>query len=506
MGNRERIYDRLVQQLWLAADSRYREAQNRRNKSRDVNKTKRRERYGIQLIGGRAIMFNCFSLWLKDRTILRMSLVCFLILFLGMGLCFAQEVNPFAAPTAAPLLDENLELKYDTGNSDGKQSYGGSCPAIQFSLADLGGAGDSLFLKGFKLYASRYGGRFNPATTNVYVYIIDSKDKVLQKAAFPYALFDFDPKWVNLVLQNPIPIQQGESRLTIVVDPEAHQTKGVYFHYNKNPQKSHSLKATPGKGYENLPDREWLIRAYFGKGSASDSLVATAPQLQASVSTNESPKIIATSPAMGATDVNPALSEVTVTFDQDMGGGMSWTGGPPALPDIPQGQKPYWRDKRTCVLPVKLESARKYRVGINAPSFKNFRSVQGIPAEVAAIEFSTQGYSADSVVAPQKPVVIDMTPPNGISNVNPNTSELRITFNVPMGGGCSWVGGGPNFPEIPQGQRAYWLQDKMTCVLPVRLKPNWEYRLGLNSQTFTNFRSESGVPLDPVLYTFKTGQ
>ena len=44
------------------------------------------------------------------------------------------------------------------------------------------------------------------------------------------------------------------------------------------------------------------------------------------------PQIVQTVPAIGATDVDPTLSEITVTFDRDMGKGMSWTGGPPLFP------------------------------------------------------------------------------------------------------------------------------------------------------------------------------
>jgi hypothetical protein len=40
----------------------------------------------------------------------------------------------------------------------------------------------------------------------------------------------------------------------------------------------------------------------------------------------------------------------------------------------------------------------------------------------------------------------------------------------------------------------------------VKLKPNWEYRLGLNSFSHKNFQSAHGVPLEPVVYTFSTGE
>jgi len=212
------------------------------------------------------------------------------------------------------------------------------------------------------------------------------------------------------------------------------------------------------------------------------------------------PSIVSTSPATGATDVNPALSEITVTFDRDMGGGFSWTGGGPEFPSSPAGQKAHWRDKRTCVLPVQLEPGRSYRVGINAPSFKNFRSAEGTPAPISEIRFTTKGTPGP------KPRIVKLVPLNGAKDVDPALTELRVTFNVEMGGGCSWTGSGPQYPTIPEGKRPYWTEDKKTCVLPVQLQPNWEYHLGLNSPSFKNFRSAAGVPLDPVGYSFNTRQ
>lgn len=102
------------------------------------------------------------------------------------------------------------------------------------------------------------------------------------------------------------------------------------------------------------------------------------------------PRIVATSPANGATGVDPGLTEITVTFDQDMAEGFSWTGGGPQYPKTPQGQRPHWRDRRTCVLPVELEAGHDYRVGINSPSYHNFRSSAGQPVEPSAINFSTK--------------------------------------------------------------------------------------------------------------------
>jgi len=216
------------------------------------------------------------------------------------------------------------------------------------------------------------------------------------------------------------------------------------------------------------------------------------------------PEIIATSPRVGEMDVDPALVEITVTFDRDMGKGSSWTGGGPDYPPGPEGKKAIWRDKRTCVLPVRLEAGHYYRVGINSQSFQNFRSAEGVPARPSAIYFTTTGASQDLKRKTAKPQVVGLNPKNGTMDVDPKLTEIRVTFNVAMGGGCSWTGGGSDFPKIPEGKQAFWTDDHMTCVMPVELEPGRMYRLGLNSPSHKNFQSAGGVPLDPVTITFKT--
>ncbi len=221
----------------------------------------------------------------------------------------------------------------------------------------------------------------------------------------------------------------------------------------------------------------------------------------------QAPNIVATSPAVGATDVDPGLKEITVTFDQDMARGFSWTGSGPDYPPIPEGQKPQWRDKRTCVLPVKLEAGHYYRVGINSTSYQNFRSTDGVPAEPSAIYFTTQGADEALKAKTKLPQVVKFSPPNGAQDVAPGLKELRVTFNVPMGGGFSWCTAGDDDHDFPKGRKGkgpYWTGDKKTCVLPVDLKPGMTYRISLNAPEYKNFQSAGGVALEPVAYTFKT--
>ncbi|QEG37622.1 Ig-like domain-containing protein [Bythopirellula goksoeyrii] len=212
---------------------------------------------------------------------------------------------------------------------------------------------------------------------------------------------------------------------------------------------------------------------------------------------NELPAwVVATSPDIGAAGVDPKKSEITITFDRDMQQGMSWTGGPPLFPEVPKGAEAHWRDKRTCVLPVKLKAGKKYRVGINSTSYQNFRSEEDEPVPPTVIYFSTTGM----------PQIVKMVPENGATDVDPKTKALRVTFNVPMSKGMSWMGGGDKFPELPEGKKAKWSSNGKTCILPVILKPNHEYQLGINSRSHINFQSKSGVPVEPVAYSFKTGE
>ena len=214
--------------------------------------------------------------------------------------------------------------------------------------------------------------------------------------------------------------------------------------------------------------------------------------------------IVETTPAIGAIDVDPALKEVSVTFDRDMGGGMSWTGDPGLFPPADGLPPANWRDKRTCVFPVKMEKGAYYRLGINAKSFLNFRSAQGEPAPCTAIYFVTKGASKSIQSRVRVPQIVKMIPKNSSSDVDPKTNVLRVTFSVPMGGGMSWTGGGENFPGAATGEQAKWSGDGKTCTLPVSLQPDHQYELGINSLHHVNFQSKWGVPLVPVTYKFKT--
>ncbi len=221
-------------------------------------------------------------------------------------------------------------------------------------------------------------------------------------------------------------------------------------------------------------------------------------------SRRRTPQVVATNPSAGATDVDPDLEYITVVFDQDMAEGFSFPGSGPSFPTVPAGKGPTWKDKRTCVLPVELKKAHYYRMGVNSKSFQNFRSAAGMPAVPATIFFTTQGADDELKKRVCVPRAISITPGNRASDVDPKVTEIRVTFDMPMATTFSWVGGGPRFPDVPEGGMPSWSEDGKTCVLPVQLRPSWDYVLGLNSATHTGFQSQWAVPMKPVVYQFGT--
>jgi hypothetical protein len=215
------------------------------------------------------------------------------------------------------------------------------------------------------------------------------------------------------------------------------------------------------------------------------------------------PKVINTSPEIGAVDVDPATTELRLEFDQEMSRGMSWTGGGEVFPEF--DGKPTWESPTVCVATVKLKRGKFYRVGVNSSSYRNFQSKAGKPSEFAVLYFVTEGATDVEKAKADKPEIVSMAPENSVEDVDAAAlTELVVTFDRPMGGGMSWTKAGGLFPETA-GQ-AEWNEDKTACTLPVKLEPDTTYTLGINHPFANNFQSKWGVPVDHVVWTFTTAE
>jgi hypothetical protein len=107
-----------------------------------------------------------------------------------------------------------------------------------------------------------------------------------------------------------------------------------------------------------------------------------------------------------------------------------------------------------------------------------------------------------SAVAAAPPQVAKAAPDDGDAAVDPATTEIVVTFDQAMSpGGMSVVGGGEAFPEITD--RPSW-RNARTFVIPVKLQPDHDYRLSINSDRFTNFKNAAGDSAVPYPIAFHT--
>ncbi|HLN28163.1 MAG TPA: Ig-like domain-containing protein [Gemmataceae bacterium] len=103
------------------------------------------------------------------------------------------------------------------------------------------------------------------------------------------------------------------------------------------------------------------------------------------------PAVVKTVPEAGADGVNPKLTEIKVTFSKDMqDGGWSWaTLSKESFPNM-DGKPRFLSDKRTCVLPVKLEPGKTYAMWVNSEKFDNFKDTEGRSAVPYLLVFRTK--------------------------------------------------------------------------------------------------------------------
>lgn len=102
------------------------------------------------------------------------------------------------------------------------------------------------------------------------------------------------------------------------------------------------------------------------------------------------------------------------------------------------------------------------------------------------------------------PVVVKTVPQAGSSDVDPKTTEIRVTFSKAMQDkSWSWVQlSEETFPGM--NDKPKYLDDQRTCVLPVKLKPGKTYAIWLNTEDFQNFKDANGQAAVPYLLVFQT--
>ena len=136
----------------------------------------------------------------------------------------------------------------------------------------------------------------------------------------------------------------------------------------------------------SLGRRDRAERTHESRPATIDAPAAEAPSPRSAP-----PVVVSTIPESGATDVDPALAEVRVTFSKPMqDGSWSWCQESEATALGGQGQPRFLEDGCTCAVPVRLQPGKTYAVWLNTERFHNFQDQAGHPALPYLLIFQTR--------------------------------------------------------------------------------------------------------------------
>jgi len=101
------------------------------------------------------------------------------------------------------------------------------------------------------------------------------------------------------------------------------------------------------------------------------------------------PYVVRLTPQNGATDVDPALTELRIEFDRPMKpASYSIVGNKVRIPTMPIAGH-FSDDAKTFVQPIKLQPGRSYTFSLNNIYYSGFASADGLPLDPVAVKFTT---------------------------------------------------------------------------------------------------------------------
>jgi RNA polymerase sigma factor (sigma-70 family) len=154
----------------------------------------------------------------------------------------------------------------------------------------------------------------------------------------------------------------------------------------------HGLARQPSNEKQSIPAKPPAQAVGKGEGAGEKNAVAE-DEKKPTVSVKEMPPVVVqTFPQAGDTNVDAdKVKEIRVTFSKDMRD-KSWSWSQISDETFPKttGKAHYDKDRRTCVLPVKLEAGKTYVFWLNSLKFGNFKDASGQSAVPYLLVFETK--------------------------------------------------------------------------------------------------------------------
>jgi len=127
------------------------------------------------------------------------------------------------------------------------------------------------------------------------------------------------------------------------------------------------------------------VRWEFSTASSGRELISSH-----ATATGGPPRVVRLDPSNGATEVDPAVTELRVVFDRPMAEGWSWVREDGATFPVMAGKAGQRNERTEAYLPVALEPGREYVVWLNSESHLDFRDPQGNPLPPLRWSFRTR--------------------------------------------------------------------------------------------------------------------
>jgi hypothetical protein len=101
-----------------------------------------------------------------------------------------------------------------------------------------------------------------------------------------------------------------------------------------------------------------------------------------------------------------------------------------------------------------------------------------------------------------RPAVIEVSVPEGATDVDPALTEIVVRFNRRMGPATSVL---PRIPDyFPRIEQTTWNESFDACTITLALEPGRAWEIYLNAPGAGNFSSDEGVWMKPVTLWFRT--
>ncbi|MHC5077324.1 MAG: right-handed parallel beta-helix repeat-containing protein [Planctomycetota bacterium] len=273
------------------------------------------------------------------------------------------------------LIISNANRGIYLGNKSGKGTISNNVIMKNGTGID-GFAGSNLKIENNVIGNNSYAGIGMRNTTTLSI-----RNNILMNNQRGLVLFEPDGTSKNKVDKNTYCNNENDTE-NVTKAPDSIDTDPAFANFENG---DFSLKDGPVKQQKHgLTNPEILKQLWnqwkgiTGSGETTPVLSITKPSLS---NKGTAPIVVSTTPAAFSNDVSTTLQRITVTFDQPMmDRSWSWTGGGDTYPET-TGQIRYDQEKTTCSLPVRLEPGKVYWVGINSPSYKNFKNPARVPAQ-----------------------------------------------------------------------------------------------------------------------------